>query len=47
MTFISLVYEKLPYPILANFLGKYNENSCEKAAKERRLRYLDGMFGIS
>jgi hypothetical protein len=47
MTFISLVCQKLYHSILADFLGRHNENAYENRAKQSHLHYQDGMFGIS
>jgi hypothetical protein len=41
------ICHELPHSILANFLGRHNENAYENRAKQSHLQYQGGMFGIS
>jgi hypothetical protein len=47
MIFVSLVYQKLRYVILADFLGQHNENIYERRANQALRQHQGGMFGIS
>jgi hypothetical protein len=47
MMFFSQACRKLGLSILANFLGRDNENAYENRAKQSHLHYQGGMFGIS
>jgi hypothetical protein len=45
--FFSLECQIFYHSILANFLGRDNENTCEKREKRSLLYYQGRMFGIS